>query len=164
MADRVNEDDVNDAGSPGQVSRATQVQGDATGDAADQAERLSMIMEAEAIHSALHPGSADGSDPEGSLEGLPYPLEDTESVLAMEDASDASDDPMHAGGLRPGTWMPAEQAAMHIIDPDQPGDPLDGRYAQDIVDDDSDVDPFDRAGSELTAEDQTLLGIDPYEG
>lgn len=163
MANTVNDDEVGDAGSPGQVSRMTQIHDDGVGDAADQAERLSMIMEAEAIHSALHPGSADSSDPEGSLEGLAYPLEDTESVLAMEDASDASDDPMHAGGLRPGTWMPAEQAAMHIIDPEEPSDPLDGRYAQDIADDDSDVDPFDRPGSELTAEDQTLLGIDPYE-
>lgn len=164
MADMVDGEGVIDAGSPGEISRATQDTADVAGDAADQAERLSMVMEAEAIHAALHPGSADGSDPEGSLEGLPYPLEDTESVLAVEDASDASDDPMHAGGLQPGIWMPAEQAAMHIVDPDEPGDPLDGRYAEDVVDDDSDVDPFDRPGSELTAEDQTLLGLDPYEG
>ncbi len=163
MADMVDGDDVVDAGAPGQISRATQDLGDVAGDAADQAERLSMVMEAEAIHAALHPGSADGSDPEGSLDGLAYPLEDTESVLAVEDASDASDDPMHAGGLQPGTWMPAEQAAMHVIDPDAPDDPLAGRYAEDIADDDSDVDPFDRPGSELTAEDETLLGHDPYE-
>ena len=163
-ADMVNRDDVAGAGSPDRISRATQDIGDVAGDAADQAERLSMVMEAEAIHAALHPGSSDGSDPEGSLDGLPYPLEDTESVLAVEDASDASDDPMHAGGLQPGTWMPAEQSAMHIVDPDDPADPLDGRYAEDLADDDSDVDPFDRPGSDLTAEDQTLLGIDPYEG
>jgi len=164
MTDMVNGDDFVENESPDRVSRATQDTGDVAGDAADQAERLSMVMEAEALHAALHPDSSVVSDPEGSLDDLPYPLEDTESVLAVEDASDASDDPMHAGGLQPGTWMPAEQAAMHVIDPDDPGDPLDGRYAEDLADDDSDVDPFDRPGSELTAEDQTLLGVDPYEG
>lgn len=163
MTDMVNGDDFVKSESPDQVSRATQDTVDVAGDAADQAERLSMVMEAEALHAALHPGSSGVSDPEGSLDGLPYPLEDTESVLAVEDASDASDDPMHAGGLQPGTWMPAEQAAMHVVDPDDPSDPLDGRYAEDLADDNSDVDPFDRPGSELTAEDQTLLGVDPYE-
>ncbi len=148
---------------PEAVSRITQDTEDVAGDAADQAERLSMVMESEAIHAALHPGTVVGDDPEGSLDGLPYPLEDTEETLAMEDAEDASDDPMHAGGLQPGTWIPAEQAAMHVIDPGDPEDPLDGRYAQDLADDDSDVDPFDRPGSELTPEDETILGIDPYE-
>lgn len=148
---------------PEEVSRITQDTTDVAGDAADQAERLSMVMESEAIHAALHPGTVVGDDPEGSLDGLLYPLEDTEGTLAMEDAEDASDDPMHAGGLQPGTWIPAEQAAMHVIDPEDPDDPLDGRYAQDLADDDSDVDPFDRPGSSLTAEDETLLGIDPYE-
>jgi hypothetical protein len=158
-------DDVTDAGSPDEVARATQDTVDVAGDAADQAERLSMVMEAEAIHAALHPSpdGQQGGDPEGSLDGLEYPLEDTESVLAMEGAEDASDDPMHAGGLQPGTWMPAEQAAMHVVDPEDPSDPLDGRTAEDLADDDSDVDPFDRPGSELTPEDQTLMGIDPYD-
>lgn len=84
----------------------------AAGDAADQAERLSMIMEAEAIASALR-----GESGEGSLDGLDYPLEDIETVVAMEDADDASDDPYHAGGLEPDRWMPAEQSAMRVIDP-----------------------------------------------
>ena len=159
----MNEDAPVESQGPGEVARLTQTTSDVAGDAADQAERLSMVMEAEAVHAALHPAANTGGDPEGSLDGLDYPLEDSESVLAMEDAEDASDDPMHAGGLRPGTWLPAEQSAMHIIDPDNPEDPLDGRYTQDILDDNSDADPFDRPGSELTAEDQTLLGIDPYE-
>lgn len=144
---------------PAEVARATQDTTDVAGDAADQAERLSMVMEAEAIQAALR-----GESGEGSLDGYDYPLEDTETVLAMEDAEDASDDPMHAGGLTPAAWVPAEQAAMHIIDPGAPRDPQAGRYVEDVVDgDDPDIDPFDRAPSGLTPEDETLLGIDPYE-
>ena len=144
-------------GDPAEVARATQDAGDVAGDAADQAERLSMVMQAEAIDAARH-----GRAPtEGSLEGYDLPLEDTEGVLAMEDAEDSSDDPMHAGGLDPAPWVPAEQAAMHIVDP---SDPLDDRYVTEVLDDDDvDIDPFDRPGGDLTAEDETLLGIDPYE-
>ena len=144
---------------PAEVARATQDTGDVAGDAADQAERLSMVMEAEAIQAALR-----GESGEGSLDGYDYPLEDSESVLAMEDADDASDDPMHAGGLDPAPWVPAEQAAMHIIDPSDPDDPEAGRYVDDILDDDDPgIDPFDRPSSSLTPEDETLLGVDPYE-
>lgn len=145
---------------PAEISRATQDTTDVAGDAADQAERLSMVMEAEAVDAALH-----GRTPsEGSLDGLEYPLEDTESVLAMEDAEDASDDPMHAGGLDPAPWVPAEQAAMRIVDPGNPSDPLDDRYVDEVLDGDNvDIDPFDRPGGDLTPEDETLLGIDPYE-
>lgn len=145
---------------PAQVARATQDTTDVAGDAADQAERLSMVMEAEAIDAALHGRAAS----EGSLDGYDYPLEDTEALLAEEDAEDASDDPMHAGGLDPAPWVPAEQAAMHIIDPGNPDDVLDERSIEDILDDDDpDIDPFDRAGAHLTPEDETLLGVDPYE-
>lgn len=148
------------ADDPAGIARETQDIADPPGDAADQAERLSMVMEAEAIRSAL---SGDGAG-EGSLEGYARPLEDTEAVLALEDAEDASDDPMHAGGLQPATWLPAEQAAMHVIDPDNPQDPLDGRYADELIDDaNPSVDPYDRPGPSLTAEDETLLGLDPYE-
>ncbi|MFY9331888.1 MAG: hypothetical protein WAO41_09460 [Candidatus Nanopelagicales bacterium] len=143
--------------SPEAVARATQDVSDVAGDAADQAERLSMVMEAEAIRSGLR-GTTDG---EGSLDGLLYPLEDTEDVLAAEEAEDSSDDPMHAGGLTPAPLIPAEQAAMHIIgDDNELGDDYVGDLAADA---DPFVDPFDREGSELTAEDETLLGIDPYE-
>lgn len=143
--------------SPSQVSRAHGF--DDGGDAADQAERLSMIMEAEATREALRGG--DGG--EGSLEGYSYPLEDTEALLAVEGAEDASDDPMHAGGLRPAAWMPAEQAAMHLIDVDNPD--LDV-YASDETDEeraDPDRDQFDGPALHLTPEDETLLGRDPYE-
>ncbi len=144
------------ADSPDEVARATQSTTDVSGDAADQAERLTMVMEAEALRSALT-GNGGG---EGSLEGLDYPLEDTEDLIAMEDADDASDDPMHAGGMRPAVWLSAEQAAMHVVDADDPdGD----RYLDQIEDDSPDVDPFDRPEGELTPEDQTLLGVDPYD-
>lgn len=144
--------------SPAEVARATVHGTDAAGDAADQAERLTMIMEAEATHNALNGGGG-----EGDTEGLPYPLEDLEDVLAMEDAEDSSDDPMHSGGLTPAPWMPAEQAAMHVVDPD---DPEDDAY----VGDESDAeradpfrDQFDGPARDLTPEDETLLGIDPYD-
>lgn len=142
---------------PDEVARVTQDTVDPAGDAADQAERLTMVMEAEALRNALH-GDSSG---EGSLDGYDYPLEDTESVLAMEDAEDSSDDPMHAGGLDPAPWAPAERAAMHIVDSD---DQWDGRPVDEMEEDeDVDIDPFDRPGGELTAEDETLLGIDPYD-
>lgn len=151
--------EVAGAGAPDQVARATYNGVDPAGDAADQAERLSMIMEAEATHNALHGGRG-----EGSLDGSPYPLEDIESTLAMEDAEDASDDPVHAGGLTPRTWVGAEVAAMHVVDLD---DPSDDAYVDDETDAeraDPFYDQFDGQPQDLTPEDETLLGIDPYEG
>lgn len=99
---------------PAFVARETANGTDPSGDSADQAERLTMIMEAEAIRNAMRGEKGDFSG-EGSLDGYAYPLEDVEEVLAMEDADDSSDDPMHAGGLNPSPWIPAENAAMHVI-------------------------------------------------
>ncbi len=144
--------------SPEEVARATAYDGGPAGDAADQAEHLSMVMEAEAIRNAL-----DGGAGEGSLDGLEYPLEDTESWLAMEDAEDASDDPMHAGGLTPRPWLPAEESAMHTVDD---FDPEADTYLDDETDDeraDPSFDQFDEPIEHLTPEDETLLGVDPYE-
>jgi hypothetical protein len=148
---------VPSSASPDDVSKVSGF--DTGGDAADQAERLTMIMEAEATREALR----GGTDGEGSLDGMIYPLEDTEEVLAIEDADDASDDPMHAGGLRPATWMPAEQAAMHIVDVDDPNADV---YASDETDTERanpDRDQFDGPSLHLTPEDETLLGVDPYD-
>lgn len=151
-------DKVAGAASPSEVARDSRDLFDPAGDAADQADRLAMIMEAEATHNALNGGGG-----EGSLDGLAYPLEDVEATLAMEDADDASDDPLHAGGLTPAPWMPAEQAAMHIVDGDDPGDDA-------YLDDETDAeradpfrDQFDGPARDLTPEDETLLGVDPYE-
>jgi hypothetical protein len=144
--------------SPEEVSRATAYEGGPAGDAADQAEHLSMVMEAEAIHNALNGGAG-----EGSLDGLDLPLEDTESWLAMEDAEDSSDDPMHAGGLTPRPWVPAEESAMHTVDD---FDPDADAYLDDetvVERADPNFDQFDEPIEHLTPEDETLLGVDPYE-
>jgi len=146
------------AASPREVAQATAVGGSTGGDAADQAERLTMIMEAEATHNALNGGGGEGQD------DLPYPLEDIEDVLAMEDAEDASDDPMHAGGLTPAPWVTAEQAAMHVVDP---ADLDDNAYLDDEQNAeraDPSRDQFDGTPRDLTPEDETILGIDPYDG
>lgn len=151
-------DKVAGAASPSEVARSTFDGMDPAGDAADQAERLSMIMEAEATHNALNGGGG-----EGSLDGLLYPLEDIESTLAMEGAEDASDDPMHAGGLTPKPWVPAEQSAMHVVD-------LEDRAEDVYLDEETNIeradpyyDQFADRPEDLTAEDETLLGIDPYD-
>ena len=144
--------------SPDEVARATAYDGGPAGDAADQAEHLSMVMEAEAIRNALNGGGG-----EGSLDGLDYPLEDTEALLSMEEAEDSSDDPMHAGGITARPWLPAEEAAIHTVDDVEPDR---DRYLDDKTDDeraDPNFDQFDEPGSHLTPEDETLLGIDPYE-
>jgi hypothetical protein len=116
-----------------------------------------MIMEAEAAHNGMNGGGG-----EGSVE-LPYPLEDIEDVLAMEDAEDASDDPLHAGGLTPAPWVSAEQAAMHVVDPAD----LDETTYLDDEDNAERADPFrdqfDGPVRDLTPEAETILGIDPYD-
>lgn len=111
-------------------------------DIGDQATQLSSIMEGEAVYSGLHGEVGEGSD-----EGFAYPLEDVEELVAMEDADDASDDAFHAGGMDPKPWLPAEQAAMHIVD----GDSIE------------ESDPEESHSHALTPEDETLLGIDPYD-
>lgn len=138
---------------PEEVANATNYS-DQRGDAADQAERLSMIMEAEAIHSSLNGGGG-----EGALD-MPYPLEDVDDLLSEEDATeDASNDPMHNGGNHgdngnadASPFVSAEEAAMHVVDGD---DPTDRPYFEDEA--------AEVEYSGLTPEDETLLGVDPYE-
>jgi hypothetical protein len=145
------------AASPREVAHATAHGAESAGDAADQAERLTMIMEAEATHNALNGGGGEGPDE------LPYPLEDIEDVLAMEDAEDASDDPMHSGGLTPAPWVSAEQAAMHVVDPADLDDTSYLDDEQNAQRADPFRDQFDGPVRDLTPEDETILGIDPYE-
>ena len=122
---------------------------DRSGDAADQAEHLREVIDLQA--------AAAGGGHE-SVDGRGYPLEDAEEVLSAEGADDASDDPMHAGGLKPRRWLTAEEAAMHVIDSNSPDDyDDDDDYHDD--DDDDDDDGF----VALTPEDETLLGVDPYD-
>ena len=144
--------------SPEEVSKATEYEGGPAGDSADQAEHLSMVMEAEAIHNALNGGGG-----EGSLDGMDYPLDDTESTLAMEDAEDSSDDPMHAGGLTPRPWVGAEEAAMHVEDDFDPSADTYLDAETDAERADPNFDQFDEREEHLTPEDETLMGVDPYE-
>jgi hypothetical protein len=142
--------------SPGDVARDT-LSSD-PGDVADQGDRLAMIMEAEAVRNGMAGGSG-----EGSLDGLELPLQDDEFVLASEGAEDASDDPMHAGGLTPRPIVEPEVSAMHVVDD---VDPARDFYLDDESDAeraDADFDQFDEPVENLTPEDQTLMGIDPYE-
>lgn len=112
-------------------------------DVGDQATQLASIMESEAVYSQLHGGGGEGSD-----DGLSYPLEDLEELVAQEDADDASDDAFHAGGMEPEPWVSAEQSAMHITNGDG------------VIEEN---DPEDPPHHLLTPEDETLLGIDPYD-
>jgi len=139
------------------VLRATRNVASEPGDIADAADRLTMIMEAEAIRNGLY-GDTGEFGGEGSLDGLTYPLEDSEYVLASEDAEDSSDDPAHAGGVTSPALISVDVAAMHFID------------SNEYVDDESDqdkanpqFDQFDETVRELTPEDETLLGVDPYD-
>jgi Fic family protein len=113
-------------------------------------------MESEGVYVALHSEISE-------TEELAYPLEDLQEVLAEEDAEDASDDPMHAGGLTPARWVSAEQAAMHVVE--SSGADSDRRLSDET--DRERADPFrnqfDGTPDGLTPEDQTILGIDPYE-
>jgi len=150
------DDFVTPGDSPEAVSWATQDTSDPAGDAADQAERLSMVMEAEAVRNARD-GRQGPDSGEGSLDGLDLPLADVEDIMAEEDAEDASDDPIHAGGLTPRPWVPAEEAAIYVSDGSWLTDETDSQRA------DSDFDQYDEPAEHLTPEDETLLGIDPYE-
>ncbi len=141
-----------------------------TPDAADQAQRLTMLMESELIAALRKEAASAGAQtgnpaaPHSASTRLErYPLEDVEETLAEEDSADASDDPMHAGGLAPTRWISAEVAAMHVIDDagepvdTGPGDPTPSELA------DPSHEQYDEPTHPLTAEDRTLLGIDPYE-
>jgi hypothetical protein len=142
---------------PDRVMRATNGVASEPGDIADAADRLTMIMEAEAIRNSLI-GDTGEYGGEGSLDGLNYPLEDTEYLLASEDGVDSSDDPMHAGGMTARPIVNVEVAAMHFIDTDE--------YVDDETDQDKEnpqFDQFEEVAKSTTPEDETLLGIDPYD-
>jgi hypothetical protein len=145
-----------ESSSPERVLHATRSQDPS--DVADEADRLTMIMEAEAVHNARA-----GSSGEGSLDGYDLPLGDDESMLAEEVGEDASDDPMHAGGLTPRPLVEPELQSIHVIDD---VDPTRDHYLDDETDEeraDPDFDQFDEPITNLTPEDETLLGVDPYE-
>jgi hypothetical protein len=70
---------------------------------------------------------------------------------------------MHAGGLTPRPLVEPELQAIHVIDD---VDPTRDHYLDDETDEeraDPDFDQFDEPITNLTPEDETLLGVDPYE-
>jgi len=125
---------------------------DPAGDLADQADRLTMLFQVEAAH------HAPVVDPPRERRS-----QDSETLVAQEDAADGSDDPMHAGGVTGTRWVSAEQAAMHVVD--GPGGQTSGWLDDQTDSERADPlhDPFDGPPGDLTPEDQTLLGVDPYE-
>lgn len=142
---------------PASVVRLTQSADSEPGDSVDAADRLTMIMEAEAIRNGISGDSGEFGG-EGSLEGLLYPLEDSEYELASDDGEDSSDDPTHAGGVTPAPLVSGEVAAMHFIDTDE--------YVDEETDEnraDPQFDQFEAPAKDLTPEDETLLGVDPYD-
>jgi hypothetical protein len=70
---------------------------------------------------------------------------------------------MHAGGLTPERWVNPEEAAMHVVDPQSPEELsyLDDETSQERAD--IDRDQFAGPVGDLTPEDETLLGVDPYD-
>lgn len=141
-----------------------------TSDAADQAQRLTMLMESELIAALRKEAASAGAQTDNPAATVTestrledYPLEDVEQTLAEEDSGDASDDPLHAGGLAPTRWISAEVAAMHVVD--DAGEQLDSGPADPTRAERADPshEQYDEPTHPLTAEDQTLLGIDPYE-
>lgn len=100
------------AESPDEVLRQTANGGDPAGDSADQAERLTMIMEAEALRNALH-GDPGG---EGSLDGFDYPLAGATEVQADEGDDLGVVDALDAGDVAARPMVSPELAAMHIVD------------------------------------------------
>ena len=139
-----------DAANPAEVLRATQSVDIEPGDTAAAADRLTMIMEAEAVRNGITGDNGEYGG-EGSLDGLLYPLEDTEHLLASEDAEDASDDPMHAGGSTSSRVVSEEVAAMHFIDTDEY---IDNESNSESAE--SRLDQINQPMTDLTPEDETL--------
>ena len=142
-----------------------------TGDQADQASRLQMIQEQEAIQAALR-GDVEGTDAYEDRVDVGEPLEGSDPIDA--ESADASDDPIHGGGMPvedPGEVMGAgsadEWVGSDLAAIDQPG-----AGAAVAVDeggtgtDDPDASPFesdgdpDFAGEELTPVDSESAAED----
>jgi len=142
---------------PANVLRITQSVASEPGDRVDAADRLTMIMEAEAIRNSVSGDNGEFGG-EGSLEGLGFPLEDSEYLSLSEDGEETSDDPVHAGGATPDRVVPQEIAAMHFLDTDKYVDHESGDQKPNLQ-----FNQFEETASDLTPEDETLLGLDPYD-
>jgi len=142
---------------PANVLRITQSVASEPGDRVDAADRLTMIMEAEAIRNSVSGDNGEFGG-EGSLEGLGFPLEDSEYLSLSEDGEETSDDPIHAGGATSARNVSQEIAAMHFLDTDKYVDHESGVHKPNLQ-----FNQFEETASDLTPEDETLLGLDPYD-
>jgi hypothetical protein len=136
-------DEFAHAESPAEVLKQTANGTDPAGDDADQADRLTMVMEAEALHNALT-GNPGG---EGSFDGVVYPRHDAHEFANIIDDEDSRDFLLTDESIHKQRRLSPEQAAMHIIK---------------VEADESSV-GSQAVGDALTAEDETLLGLDPHE-
>jgi hypothetical protein len=136
-------DEFAHAESPAEVLKQTANGTDPAGDDADQADRLTMVMEAEALHNALT-GNPGG---EGSFDGVVYPRHDAHEFANIIDDEDSRDFLLTDESIHKERGLSPEQAAMHIIEGER---------------DDASI-GSQAAGDDLTAEDETLLGLDPHE-
>jgi hypothetical protein len=136
-------DEFAHAESPAEVLKQTANGTDPAGDDADQADRLTMVMEAEALHNALT-GDPGG---EGSFDGVVYPRHDAHEFVNIIDEEDSRDFLLSDDSIDKERGLSPEQAAMHIIEVE----------ADDVSTDSHAV------GVALTAEDETLLGLDHHE-
>jgi hypothetical protein len=131
------------AESPAEVLKQTANGTDPAGDDADQADRLTMVMEAEALHNALT-GDPGG---EGSFDGVVYPRHDDQEFVNVVDEHESRDFLLSEDAASRERALSPEQAAMHIIDTES-----------------SDLSGVSQEASDaLTAEDETLLGFEAHE-
>lgn len=94
---------------PEQVTKETLP--DSPTDTAEQADRLTMIMETEGIASTYF------REPTGEpLEEYSYPLDDTQEIMIIEESDEEEYDPTHELDRCRERLRPAEEAAMHVVD------------------------------------------------
>jgi hypothetical protein len=136
-------DEFAHAESPDEVLKQTAIGTDPAGDDADQADRLTMVMEAEALRNALT-GDPSG---EGSFDGVVYPRHDAHEFVNIIDDEDSRDFLLSEDSIHKEGALSPEQAAMHIIETDSDGSSMSSPDAADS----------------LTAEDETLLGLESHE-
>ena len=136
-------DEFAHAESPAEVLKQTANAAEPAGDDADQADRLTMVMEAEALRNALT-GDSSG---EGSFDGVVYPRHDAHEFVNIVDDEDSRDYLLTDDSIHKERSLSPEQAAMHIIE---------------VETDDASI-GSQASGDALTAEDETLLGLDPHE-
>lgn len=94
---------------PEQVVRSTLP--DSPTDTAEQADRLTFIMEVESIASTYF-----REQTEEPTEEYSYPLDDTQEIMIIEGSDEEEYDPTGELERKRERLLPAEEAAIHIVD------------------------------------------------